>query len=644
MRKRLFAFILVVVMLMLSACRGVNAEETVKTEDISTEESEAPEESQTPYEEADEDYVQLMFDWSDESKVFQVDLNEDGEAESIQLAISGAYQYAVSVNATKRIVTRGATYFSKAFLVKQDGKYYIYMQLKGNVRPDIRDIVIFRIENDGIRYEGSFEGQLMQFENPDDFVIRRFSLEDRVLWEAECFVDHGGMPVVVNEKNKQFADDAQIFLEDLSGETEEEYRQEKLGQICVCGLAGEILQCNVRREKITNQWLEQGEVEFVVAITSEQFTYNDSELSVNFYEDNVMQAIGKEVGEDFVHFYDGSYHRYSILEIKKNEDLGNKKEAVEYGDTIRASYCKAKDIESYLEFVGSFWLQIDQGKATFLESDYTFCNQVVQKIENEARTMPLISGEYDMSGVWWAGFDVYDEEYKYSISATAFVNEETKPQYTIHGGWDYQFGVPKIGSFKDYDWEISASAIDMEGGRYFGYEDRLSDGCSTWCACCSCYCEATASSSLAPQGNETYGVENLNDYYRMDAWAEGVQGDGIGESIEIREMYQGGSDGELFRYNEVCIVNGYAKDEKTWQENNRVKSMKLYFMDEYMGTITLEDTMLPQYIDLSPVAMKVGNGCEAKFRFEITEVYKGTKYDDTCISGIVVEFEGRQAH
>lgn len=641
MRKRVFSIILVIVLSALSACRDAHTEETVKTEDLSMAESAA---AQYSNEEADEDYVQLMFDWSDETKVFQVDLNEDGEDEFIKLEIGGAYQYAVSVNDNKYIIGRDATYFSEAFLVKKAGNYYIYMQLKGNALPDIRDIVIFRIENGLVCYAGSFEGQLMQFDDPDGFIIRRFGLEDRDLWEAECFVDHDGMPVVIDEKYEQIPDDTDLYLEDLSGETVEEYWQEKLGQIPVCELTGEILQCNVRREKITNQWLEQGEVEFVVAITSEQFTYNDYELSVDVYENNIKQAIGKEVGEEFVHFYDGSYHRYSILEIKKNEDLGNKKEAVEYGDTIRASYCKAKAIESYSEFAGSFWLQIDQGRATFLESDFTFGNLVVQKIENEARTMPLISGEYDMRHVWWAGFDVYDEEYKYSISATAFVNEETKPQFTIPEDWGYQFGVPKIGSFKDYDWDVSASAFDMEGGRYFGYEDRLSDGCSTWCACCSCYCEATASSSLAPQGNNTYGVENLNDECRMATWSEGVPGDGIGESIEIREMYQGGSDGELFRYNEVCIVNGYAKSEKAWQENNRVKSMKLYFMDEYMGTITLEDTMLPQYIDLSPVAMKVGNGCEAKFRFEITEVYKGTKYDDTCISGIVVEFEGRQAH
>ena len=226
--------------------------------------------------------------------------------------------------------------------------------------------------------------------------------------------------------------------------------------------------------------------------------------------------------------------------------------------------------------------------------------------------------------------------------------EQTEANHTIQTfeipeGWGYQFSVPKIGSFKEYTEESPACPVDMEGGMYFGYEDRLDAGCSTWCGCESYYCEATASSSLAEQGTQTYGAENLIYTSRMNAWAEGVPGDGIGESIEIREMYYGIGE-DVFRYNEVCIVNGYAKNETTWQENNRVKSMKLYFADEYVGTIMLEDTMLPQYVDLSPVSIRVSNGCKAKFRFEIAEVYKGTKYDDTCISGIVVEFEGRYAH
>lgn len=447
----------------------------------------------------------------------------------------------------------------------------------------------------------------------------------------------------------------EIRIEALFEEQREEAYQEKFRQLLpyvsddmnVCNLSGETLQCNVTKRKITNQWIELGEVEFVVESASEQFHHDNFQIPAETLEQNIKQALGKAVGEDFVldHYwcdlYDDTY-RYTILEITKNKALGNKKETVEYGDTIRATCCRTEDAEYNSEFLGSFLLQVDRGVAKFLESDYPFSEQLIKKIEKEGGTLPLESG-MSYSDLVTVGFDVYDEEYVYTVSVTAVKKAGAIQTFEISEGWGYQFGVPKIGSFKEYTEDSPCVPEDMEGGEYFGYEDRLSAGCSTWCGCYDYYCEVTASSSLPDQGTQTYGAENLIYESRMNAWAEGVLGDGIGETIEIREMYHGTGD-DVFRYNDVCIVNGYAKDETTWQENNRVKSMKLYFADEYMGTITLEDTMLPQYVDLSPVAMKVGNGCEAKFCFEITEVYKGTKYDDTCISGIVMEFEGRNAH
>ena len=48
--------------------------------------------------------------------------------------------------------------------------------------------------------------------------------------------------------------------------------------------------------------------------------------------------------------------------------------------------------------------------------------------------------------------------------------------------------------------------------------------------------------------------------------------------------------------------------------------------------------MEPQFIDVSPVNMTVSNGREAVFRFEIADVYPGTKYEDTCLTGILIEF------
>ena len=408
----------------------------------------------------------------------------------------------------------------------------------------------------------------------------------------------------------------------------------------VSELAGKTVQGFCERRKITDQWYEQGEVEFVVDSASEHFNHGNQEISAEILEENIKKALGKGVGDLFVleHYcrdrYEDAY-RYTIVDIKKNTAMGNEKETVEYGDTIRAICHKTEQLKYIREFVGSFWLNCNPDSTEVVHSNGEISEYVLREMEKLS-----ISSIVE----WGSEYRIYDADYSYHIIVTAIIDDETKPSFSIPEGWSYQFAGPVIGSFKGYEVEDTGSyAVDKVNGELFGYEDRLATGCSSWCACWQHFRRATVSSFLEPQGSITYGVENLNDAYRLDAWAEGVPGDGIGESFEIRELYLGGGD-DIFRYNEMCIVNGYAKDEKTWQENNRVKSMKLYFADEYMGTITLEDTMLPQYVDLSPVAMKVGNGCEAKFRFEITEVYKGTTYDDTCISGIVVEFEGRQAH
>jgi len=770
MRKRLFVFLLAGFLLALSACGNTDTEETNEATNIATEEAQDEETASTESkaeevtdaeadateqtkvnqeskaedtsEDADTDYVQLMFDWADETKDFRVDLYEDGKEDTIELAIDDAYQYAVSVNDRKYVLEQYATYFSKAFLVKKDGNYYIYMQLKYNNFPRVRSIEVFWIHMGLVFYQGSINGQLMEFEDPESFIVRYFI--DESLVEVECYVNCFGLPdfdrkrykliqydkkrtydyislvdipaELVDEQGHRLArtynipagtefllmytdfmtyydvktDDGRycryyiekvqkgnesyfainglpldscmvefpkeqeskvITPEDMFEQPMGEAYQEKYSQLLpyvsddtnVCKLSGEFLQCNVKKRKAVDQWVDMEEVEFVVENTSVPFHNDDFEISADTLEWNIKEALGRSVGEAFVlhhhkrDLFDDKY-RYTILEIKKNSARNNVKETVEYGDTIRAIRHRAEGEGGTSEYAGSFLMQVNGDDVQVGQSDYTYPDQLIKKIEKEALKLPLSSG--DENSLLGVGFDIYDEEYVYSVSVTAIVYGDTPYESNIPEGWSYQFAVPKIGSFKEYTEDSPACPVDMEGGIYFGYEDRLADGCSTWCACNDYYCKVTASSSLAPQGTQTYGAENLKSANRMNAWAEGVPGDGIGEIIEIREMYFGGGD-PIFRYNEVCIVNGYAKDETTWLENNRVKSMKLYFMDEYIGTITLEDTMLPQYIDLSQVAMRVGNGCEAKFLFEITDVYKGTKYDDTCISGIVVEFEGR---
>lgn len=210
------------------------------------------------------------------------------------------------------------------------------------------------------------------------------------------------------------------------------------------------------------------------------------------------------------------------------------------------------------------------------------------------------------------------------------------------------FSAPRIGTFYEVNPE-GAEVEEAEDGRLFGFPEWLSDGCSSWCGCEEFSCVATASSQLSDQGKSTYDPSNVvfRTGYNGDmldtAWAEGVQGTGIGESIELCQMYRGTGE-ELFTFTEICIVNGYAKTETSWEENGRVKVFRVYYEDEYLGELTLLDTRQPQYIDLAPFQLQVANGGEATFRFEIAEVYEGSKYEDTCITGIVIDFAGRIGH
>lgn len=184
------------------------------------------------------------------------------------------------------------------------------------------------------------------------------------------------------------------------------------------------------------------------------------------------------------------------------------------------------------------------------------------------------------------------------------------------------------------------------GGKRFGWEDRLIDGCSTWCSVTQFTVNAIASSTLKPHGDYSYPASNTQIESRENAWSEGAEGSGIGEYIELEQTCLVGSpeyETEI-GFTELCIVNGYAVTETEWEKNNRVKALKLYFKQEYVATILLEDTILPQYIDISSLNLKVDNGESANFRFEISEVYRGTKYDDTCITGLLIEFSGRAPH
>jgi hypothetical protein len=140
-----------------------------------------------------------------------------------------------------------------------------------------------------------------------------------------------------------------------------------------------------------------------------------------------------------------------------------------------------------------------------------------------------------------------------------------------------------------------------------------------------------------------YPLANLFDGKWETAWVEGATGPGVNEWIEV-EM------DSVIRFMGIILINGYAKSEQTYYANNRIKELKVEIEHpkrEYGGneTLVVELEDLPyQTIDIhtfmkmASIVYDGGDGGRDYFKFKLTilDVYKGTTYDDTCLSELLV--------
>jgi len=131
----------------------------------------------------------------------------------------------------------------------------------------------------------------------------------------------------------------------------------------------------------------------------------------------------------------------------------------------------------------------------------------------------------------------------------------------------------------------------------------------------------SASSTLANQGKYNYKINNINDADPMTAWIEGKQDYGIGEYFEIKAA----------GINVIC--NGYQASPKAWIENSRVKKFKVYKNNVPLCFLELADEMGRLSFEL-PDYMEYNRKKESIYKFEIVEVYKGTRWKDVGISEI----------
>jgi len=187
--------------------------------------------------------------------------------------------------------------------------------------------------------------------------------------------------------------------------------------------------------------------------------------------------------------------------------------------------------------------------------------------------------------------------------------------------------------FTNFNLENDLDIKEDDNAGFYGFTDSFSPACSVWCSV-NDYHESWKASSTLPHINKiNYNAKNLGDSSRATVWCEGVEGYGIGQSVEADvtiEMYG------PFHYTTLCIVNGYAKNETAWEENARVKKLKMYVNGKPYAYLSLDDTIKPQYFSIYDIE---SNGeASTKFKFEIVDVYAGTKFKDTCLTGIAFGF------
>ena len=130
-----------------------------------------------------------------------------------------------------------------------------------------------------------------------------------------------------------------------------------------------------------------------------------------------------------------------------------------------------------------------------------------------------------------------------------------------------------------------------------------------------------SASSELKEKNIIYSAKNLDNQDGNAPWVEAVKGDGIGEYIHI----------QYDQIQALIISNGYVDFHQPYlyENNNRVKLFDVYNQDDKkIQEIELKDRPNPQIF-------KIAEKCQS-IKLVIKEIYKGNKWEDTCINYIKI--------
>ena len=138
------------------------------------------------------------------------------------------------------------------------------------------------------------------------------------------------------------------------------------------------------------------------------------------------------------------------------------------------------------------------------------------------------------------------------------------------------------------------------------------------------------------ENNKHYGVENLSDGNYYTAWSEGVEGNGIGQTIKYNiDSRWRDNKSDFF----IDYIGGYAKSKKLYLANARVKQFRLYINAVPVAYIEIEDQWGIHSITISDLeSFKIIQGTTyiQTISLQITQVYPGLKYQDLLITEMTI--------
>lgn len=180
----------------------------------------------------------------------------------------------------------------------------------------------------------------------------------------------------------------------------------------------------------------------------------------------------------------------------------------------------------------------------------------------------------------------------------------------VHPAYDSYPGRHEFGAMNYEDSPQFRADYVIQGNRYFIEHSDY---------------DAVASSTLKPDGEHKYDVENIKHVEYDKTWAEGVEGDGVGENIVLKVH-------RPLPLDAIMIMPGYrGENDELWGKNNRVAEMEVTLNGEHTFMVAIPDEKFSRNY---PIPVRDYSKPVETVKLTIKGVHRGSVARDTCISAV----------